>query len=260
MGSTGAVAFGVEEGDSLPGAFERTGLGLSIADDRQGDEIRVVHDSPERMHEHVAELSALVDRARCRHGHMAWDAPRCGELAEQVAHAFGVLRDRREALGVAALQIAGRDECGATVPGASEVDHLLARCLDQSRRVRIDERQARTRAPMPQQPWLDVGIGQWLAQQRIGHEVDLADGQVVVRAPPRIEAGELVVGGLGQALDEARVRVRGMNCHDFPHVSVEIHGQSTAAGYRDARSTKMSSTDTRTFISSHDIGGQGSSP
>ena len=54
-----AVALGIEEGDPFPGAFERTRLGLAVADNRQSDEVGVVHDAPERVHEHVAELAAL---------------------------------------------------------------------------------------------------------------------------------------------------------------------------------------------------------
>ncbi len=187
----GAVARGVEEGDALPRALQRPGLGLAVADHRQRDQVGVVHHRPEGVHQHVAELPALVDRARRRHGHVAGDAAGCGELAEEPPHPLGVAGDVRVGLGVGPLEVAGGDERGAPVAGTGEVEHLLPGLADQPRRVRVDERQPRAGPPVAEQPRLDVLGGQRLPQQRVGHQVDLADGQVVVGPPPGVEGGHL---------------------------------------------------------------------
>ena len=69
-----AVAGRVEERDALPGALQRAGLGLAVADDRDREQVRVVHHRAERVHQHVAELAALVDRARRGDRDVAGDA------------------------------------------------------------------------------------------------------------------------------------------------------------------------------------------
>ena len=201
----GAVALGVDERHALPRPLERAGLGLAVTHDGQRDEVRVVHDGAEGVHEHVAELATLVDRPRRRDRHVARDAARCGELAEEPADAVLVEPDGGELLGVGALEVAGGDERGAAVAGAGEVEHLLARRLDQARGVGIDEGQAGAGPPVAEQPWLDVGVVERTPQQRVGHEVDLTHRQVVVGAPPGVEAGQLLVGGPREALHQAGV-------------------------------------------------------
>ena len=47
----------------------------------------------------------------------------------------------------------------------------------------IEEIQAGRRAPMPQQSWLDMLALERLSKKRIGEELNLADGEVVRRAP-----------------------------------------------------------------------------
>src|SRR5207253_7655082 len=58
---------------------------------------------------------------------------------------------------------------------------------DQTVHVRVEQRQSRRGAPVPEQTRLDVLGAEGFAQQRIGLEIDLADGQVVRRAPPGIQ-------------------------------------------------------------------------
>ena len=60
----GAVARRVEEADALPRALERPGLRLAVADDGDDDQVGVVERRAEGVRQHVAELAALVDRAR----------------------------------------------------------------------------------------------------------------------------------------------------------------------------------------------------
>ena len=80
-------------------------------------QVGVVHHRAERVHEDVAELAALVDRAGRRHRDVARDAAGCGELAEQPPHARLVLGHLRVDLAVGALEIAGGDQRRTAVPG-----------------------------------------------------------------------------------------------------------------------------------------------
>ena len=60
--------------------------------------------------------------------------------------------------------------------------------------VRVHEIQAGSRPPVPEQPRLRVLDPQPLTQQRVVEQIDLADRQVVGRAPPRIYECELLAG------------------------------------------------------------------
>ena len=197
-----AVPRGVEEGDALPGTLQRAGLRLSVSDHGQGDQVRVVHDGPEGVDQDIAQLTAFVDRPGRRNRHVAGDTSRGGELTEQPAQALGVLRDVGIDLRVGALEVARRDQRRTTVAGAGEIDHLLTGALDQPGGMRVDEGQAGTRAPVPEQSGLDVIRRQGLSQERVGQQVDLADRQVVVGPPPGVRDGDLVGARSRQRLDQ----------------------------------------------------------
>ncbi len=186
-----AVTDRVEERDTLPRALQRTRLGLTVADDRDGEQVGVVHHRTEGVDEHIAELTALVDRPRRGHGDMARDAAGRGELPEQPVDAALVERDVRIDLGVGPLEVPGRDERRAAVARSGEIDHLLLRVADDAREMGVDEGQARARAPVPEQPRLDVLGGQRLAQEWVALQVDLADGQEVVCPPPGVHRSDL---------------------------------------------------------------------
>ena len=98
-----AVGRGVEELVRVPRRRQRPGLGLSVADDARDQEVGIVERRSVRMREAVAELTALVDRARSLGGHVAGDAARERELVEQPLHALLVRRDVAVVLRVACL-------------------------------------------------------------------------------------------------------------------------------------------------------------
>ncbi len=198
----GPVAGRVEERDALPRALERARLRLAVADDGEGDEVGVVHDRAEGVHEDVAELAALVDRAGGRHRDVARDPTGSGELAAEPQQPVLVLGDLGVDLAVGALEVAGSDERRTAVAGAGEVDHLLVRLADQPRRVGVDERQAGARAPVAEQTRLDVVRDERALEQRVRTQVDLGDGEVVVGPPPGVEGCELVIGRVRERLDE----------------------------------------------------------
>ena len=116
----GAVARRVDELVRVPAGGERPGLRLAVADHAADDQVRVVERGAVGVDERVAELAALVDRARRLGRDVARDAAREGELAEQLVHALGVARDVGVDLGVAALEPGRGDEPGAAVARAGD--------------------------------------------------------------------------------------------------------------------------------------------
>ena len=82
-----AVVDRVEELVGVPGRGQRPGLRLAVADHAGDQQIRVVEGGAVGVGEGVAELAALVDRARCLRRDMAGHAAGEGELPEQPGHA-----------------------------------------------------------------------------------------------------------------------------------------------------------------------------
>ena len=203
----GAVVDRVQELVRLPRPGQRTGLGLAVADHAGDQQVRVVERRAVGVRERVAELAALVDRARGLRRGVAGDAAGEGELPEQRLHALGVVGDVRVPLRVGALQVRRRHHARAAVPGAGDVERVEVVADDDAVEVRPQERQARGGAPVPEQPGLDVLGRERLAQERVVHQVDLPDGQVVRGAPPGVEPAE-VVGGRGARSSALRVRLR----------------------------------------------------
>ena len=83
IGSTAPSRRRIEEADPLPRALERRGLGLAVADDAGDEQVGVVERGAEGVHERVAELAALVDRARRRDADVAGDPAGRRELAHE---------------------------------------------------------------------------------------------------------------------------------------------------------------------------------
>ena len=147
MGTTAPSRAGFNELVGVPAGGQRPGLGFTVADDARDEQVGVVERGAVRVHEGVAELAALVDGAGRLGSDVARDAAGEGELPEQSAQAFRVLRDVRVGLGVGALGVGVRDQAGAAV--------------------------ARGGTPVPEQTRLDVLGGQRLTQQRVVQQVDL---------------------------------------------------------------------------------------
>src|SRR5215510_5260172 len=88
------------------------------------------------------------------------------------------------------------------MPGYDHVDHVQVVLPDDAVQVHVEEVQARRRAPVSEQPWLDVLARERLAQERVVEQVDLPDGEVVRRAPERVQLPDVICG--------KRARARGL--------------------------------------------------
>ena len=76
--------------------------------------------------------------------------------------------------------------------GPGDVHRAEVALDDRAVHVRVEQVEAGRGPPVAEQPRLDVLERQRLAQQRVVAQIDLADGEVVRRAPPGIEAAEVV--------------------------------------------------------------------
>ena len=189
-GEDGAVPRGVQELVGVPARGERTRLRLSVAHHAGHDEVGVVECGAVGVGEGVAELASFVDGARGLRGHVARDPSGEGELLEETPHSFLVHRDVGVDLAVGPLQVRVRDEAGAAVARSRDVDHVEVLVLDDAVQVHVHEVEPGGRPPVPEEARLDVVDDEGLPQQRVVEQVDLADGEVVRRAPPRVHAPE----------------------------------------------------------------------
>ena len=204
-----AVARRVEELVAVPGGRERPGLGLAVADDAGDDEVGIVERRAIGMRQGIAELAALVDGTRRVGGGVAGDAAGKRELAEQASHAGFVLRDVGIDLAVGSFEPGVGDHPRRAVAGPGDEQDVGILRLDDPVEMDIDEVQAGHRAPMAEKAWLDMRHLERRAQQRIGHQIDLPDRQVVGGAPPGVRQAErLGREGAGRRVFDRGVRHR----------------------------------------------------
>jgi hypothetical protein len=71
-------------------------------------------------------------------------------------------------------------------------DHVEVALPDDPVQMRVDEVEAGRRPPVAEEPRLDVLRLERLAQERVGHEVDLPDRQVVGGAPVGVDRPEAI--------------------------------------------------------------------
>ena len=200
-----AVGLGVHELVGLPGGGERARLGLAVAHHGHGQQARVVHHGAVGVGERVAELATLVDGAGGLGRVVAGDAAGVGELAEELLEAGLVIGDVRADLAVGAVEQRLRGAGRSAVARTHEEHRVLAVVGDEAVGVREQEVHARGGAPVAHEAVLDVGAAEVaglagllvrpvLAHEGVRTEVDLADGQVVGRAPVLVDTLELLLG------------------------------------------------------------------
>ena len=143
------------------------------------------------MRQDVPELAAFVDGPRRRWTDVARHSEGRRELPEQPPHTFGVLRDLGIHLCPGALEPYVRIRRRPAVARSDEKNGVEAARSDQPVQVCIDEIDPRRRSPVAEQAGFDVLGAQRLAKERIAIQVDLTHGQIVRRAPPRVDGTQL---------------------------------------------------------------------
>ena len=146
----------VEELVAVPAGGQWAGLGLPVAHHHEGDQVRVVVDRPVGVRKAVAEFAAFVDAAGRFRRSVAADAAGEGELLEEALHPGTVFALVRIDLGIGPLEIRLGQDRRSPVPGAAEIDRVQVVLLDQPVEVDVGEALAGVRAPVTEQPRLDV--------------------------------------------------------------------------------------------------------
>src|SRR5215470_8954067 len=140
----------------MPARRKWSGFGLAVANHAGDDELGVIERGAVGMGKTVAELAPFIDRARRLGRHVARNTARKRELSEQPFHPLLVLRYVRVDLAVRALEVGVRHQTWAAVAWPGDKDHVEVVLLDDAIEMDVDEVEPRSRAPVPEQPWLDV--------------------------------------------------------------------------------------------------------
>ena len=192
------IASRVEECRDLPGTGEGAGLGLAVADHTRDHQIGAVEGGTRGVDERIAEFTALVDRTRCLHAHMAGDSTRCGELPAQCSDPIRIRGHVRIDLAVGALEVGRCHQRRAAVPRPGDVEPFRVGLADAPVEQCVDHREPRTGAPVSEQSGLDVLDAERLAEQDVVLQIDLRHRQVVGRGPPPQIEFEFGIGVSGQ--------------------------------------------------------------
>ena len=146
------------------------------------------------MGQSVTQLTTLVDGARGLRSEVGRNAARVRELTEELLQTSFVLGDLREGLGVGAVQVGLGGTGRATVARAHDDHGVLAVVSNETVDVADEEVQARGSAPVAHQTVLHIFAGEGLLHQRVGTQINLADGKVVGNAPVLVNAFEGFLG------------------------------------------------------------------
>ena len=184
----------VHELVGLPAGSQRAGLSFAVADDGRDEQARVVHDGAVSVRQSVAQLTTLVDGARGLRSEVGRDTARVGELTEELLQTSLILGDLREGLGIGAVQVGLGGTSRATVARAHDDHGVLAVVSNEAVDVTDEEVQARGSAPVADQTVLHIFAGEGSLHQRVGTQINLADGKVVGNAPVLVNAFEGLLG------------------------------------------------------------------
>ena len=146
----------------------------------------VVEDGSVGVRQRIAELPALVDGPGSFRRCVAGDTAGVGELPEQLRHALLVVAHSAVDLRVGALKPGVGHHGGAAVARPGDEQHLLPVPADGAVQVGVDEVEPGVVPQWPSSRDLVSSAREGFTQQRVGAEIDLADGQVVGRPPPAV--------------------------------------------------------------------------
>src|SRR5438094_10305023 len=107
-------------------------------------------------------------------------------------HAVRVLRDVGIDFAVSAFEVGIRHQPRPAVTRSGNVDDIEIVFIDDAVQMDIDKVQPWCRAPMAEQTRLDVRQLEWLLQQWIVVEINLADREVVCRAPIGVQLAQQI--------------------------------------------------------------------
>ena len=178
-----AVVRRIQKFVRVPAGRQHGRLRLAVADHAGNDQIRIVEGRAVGMGQRIAQFSPSWIEPGSFRRDVARNAVRPGELAKEPKHSAAAAFDRRVVLGIRALQVGLRHDPRAAVTRTDDIHHVQVVVADQPVQVDIQKIQPRRRTPMSQQARLHMFQRKRQFEQRVALQVDLADGEVVRRAP-----------------------------------------------------------------------------
>ena len=94
-------------------------------------------------------------------------------MPEQTAHSLGVLPHRRIDLAVGAFKIGIGHHAGPAMTRTADIDDVEIMRLDDPVEVSIDKIEPGRRAPVSEQPRLNMLGLQWLLEQRVVEQIEI---------------------------------------------------------------------------------------
>src|SRR3979411_3289313 len=140
----------------MPRGGERPGLGLPVPDDAGNQQAGVVEGGAESVRQRISELAAFVDRAGYIRRAVAGNPTGKRELLEQALQARLVLPYGGFHWGVPAPRGGVGTQGGPAMPGTDDCEYIAVAGDNDSIQMRVDEIDARSCTPVPQQPRLHV--------------------------------------------------------------------------------------------------------
>ena len=188
-----AVADRVEEFVRVPAGGQRPGLGFAVADHAENFEVRIVEGRAISVCERIPKLATFVNGAGGFRRIMAGNAARKRELPKEFLQAGQISRHAGVDFGVGSLEVGVRHHRRTAVSRAADEDGIEVAGLDDPVEMDVEEVESGRGAPVPEQTGFDVLKRQRLAQQRVVQQIDLANGEVVRRAPVGVQLLEFAL-------------------------------------------------------------------
>ena len=151
-----AVTDRVQELVGMPGRGQRAGLGFAIANHHGDQQVGIIESGAKGVRDAVAQFAALVNRTGRLRRAVTSDPAGEGKFFEELAHPSLVLALVRIDLRIGALEVGRPKHAGCAVPGSGHEDGVQTILFDQPVEVDVNETQPWARAPMAEQPLLDM--------------------------------------------------------------------------------------------------------
>ena len=176
---------------TLPEPWSR--LRFAIADHAGNQQAGIVECGTVRMRQGISQLSAFMNGSGSLRSDMTRNTTGKRELAKETPHSLTITADIRIYLAVRPVQPGIRQNCGTTVARPPDTKSIETTRLDHTVEMGMDKIQSGRGAPVTKKSRLRMFRKQWLHQQWIFHQVDLADGQKIRGTPIGIQFKKFII-------------------------------------------------------------------
>ena len=151
-----AVTDRVQELVGMPSGGQRAGLGFPIANHYSDQQVGIIVSGAKGVRDAVAQFAALMNGTGRLRRAVTADPAGEGKFFEELAHPRLILALIGINLRIGALEVGRRKNAGCAVPWSGHEDGVQIILFDQPVEVDVNETQPWARAPMAEQPLLDM--------------------------------------------------------------------------------------------------------